>query len=271
MEMYGNCGSLPDAISVFHNVGFPNNYSHNIMMKIYGAFGMANNAKAMFECIQNPDICSWTTLMTAYGQNGFVNHAMDVFDSMPHRNVVSWTSIIATCAQNLYGHEALSLFCHMQMDGIVANPVTYTCALDACAIEKDLENGQKIHASIHIQGYIIDVALGTSLLNMYGKCGSVYDARDCFSDLTHRNVASWTAMITSESDFGCNQEVLDLFKLMQLNGHKGNHKRTSELFKLLKASGVKKLDAAYIYHLHAYCKAGLLKQARESFDKYQTV
>ena len=68
-----------------------------------------------------------------------------------------------------------------------------------------------------------DIIVGTALLNMYGKCCSVYDARDCFSHLTHRNVASWTAMITSESDFGCNREVLDLLNLMQLNGIRPDH------------------------------------------------
>jgi pentatricopeptide repeat protein len=188
------------------------------MVKIFGASGSIDLARSAFRRIPSPDICSWTSLLHAYARNGCLRHALDVLESMPRRNVVAWTSIVAAFAQHQRSLEALRLFCLMHMDGIAANVVTFTCALDACAVAKDLRNGRKIHASVLMaQGCAVDVALGTSLVNMYGKCGRLDDARASFSDLHRRNVASWTAMIISESDSGRAAEVLDLFHSMRLD------------------------------------------------------
>eukprot|EP00249_Psilotum_nudum_P033850 c51748_g1_i1 orf=2-289(+) len=51
---------------------------------------------------------------------------------------------------------------------------------------------------------------------MYGKCGSVDDARSVFDGMSQHNVVSWNSMIASYSRNGHGKEALELFRQMQL-------------------------------------------------------
>ena len=47
-------------------------------------------------------------------------------------------------------------------------------------------------------GILVDVAVavGNMLIDMYGKCGNLDDARNVFEKLSHPNLHSWGAMIS---------------------------------------------------------------------------
>lgn len=45
-------------------------------------------------------------------------------------------------------------------------------------------------------GYDYDVFVSSSLIDMYSKCGQIWDARKVFDQIPLRNVVSWTSMIT---------------------------------------------------------------------------
>lgn len=220
IDMYGNVGCLAEALSTFNAMLVPNLYSFNIMLKVYARHGMPHDARVLFEKIPYPDSYSWTTLINAYGQSGLVEDAMHMFERIPYPDVVSWTAIIAVYSQHRHGREALQLFHQMQIQGVLANNVTFTCMLDACAITKALEEGQNIHAAIFMQSCVIDIALVTSLINMYGKSGSLHDARSCFTKFPYQNVAPWTAMISALAQHGHSMEALHLLYQMQLQGIK---------------------------------------------------
>ncbi|MCO5595504.1 hypothetical protein L7F22_049549 [Adiantum nelumboides] len=215
VDMYGNMGCPAEAQSVFDAMLEPNQYSYNIMLKVLSRYGMSHAAHALFIDISCPDSYSWTTLINAYGQSGFVDDAMHLFQKMPHKNVISWTAIIAVFSQNGYGKEALDLFHQMQFQGVLANNITFTCALDACAITEALEEGLIIHAALLMQSCVIDMALVTSLINMYGKCQKISDARKCFSSHLYENVAPWTAMVSALAQHDYNREALHLLFTMQ--------------------------------------------------------
>eukprot|EP00249_Psilotum_nudum_P023613 c28935_g4_i7 orf=436-1446(+) len=62
--------------------------------------------------------------------------------------------------------------------------------------------------------------MGNALVNMYGKCGSLTDARSLFDKMPHHNVVSWNSMISVYAQNGNGKAALELFPLMGLEGVK---------------------------------------------------
>lgn len=61
-------------------------------------------------------------------------------------------------------------------------------------------------------GYVCDVFVGSSLVDMYAKCGEVGVARKLFDELPDKNVVSWSGMIYGYAQSGDDEEALKLFK-----------------------------------------------------------
>ena len=49
--------------------------------------------------------------------------------------------------------------------------------------------------------------VGSALLKMYAKCGSIKEARNVFDELASRNVISWNVMIGAYAESGCVEEA----------------------------------------------------------------
>ena len=102
------------------------------------------------------------------------------------------------------------------------NAFTFSSILSACASLAVMEQGKWVHAHILKGGCKLDVFVGNALIDMYGKCGCIEDARQVFDRLPRRDVVSWNAMITVCALHGHGKEVVRLFENMQLAGIKTN-------------------------------------------------
>lgn len=67
-----------------------------------------------------------------------------------------------------------------------------------------------------------DVVVGTALINLYGTCGSVQNARRMFDKLPQRDVIAWNAMIAVYVQQGQGEDALGLFDQMQSEGEMPN-------------------------------------------------
>ncbi|CAK9234682.1 unnamed protein product [Sphagnum troendelagicum] len=141
--------------------------------------------------------------------------AMRVFSQMPSCDVVSWTVMIFGHIRCGQGQKALELFQQMQQEGVQPNPVTFVGVVNACASLVALEEGRCAHEQIIQSGCESDVSVGNSLIDMYGKCGSMEDARRVFNEMPSHNVVSWTTIIFGYVKSGQGQKALELFQQMQ--------------------------------------------------------
>lgn len=146
----------------------------------------------------------------------------------------------------------------MEEAGIKPDHLTYEALILAYlrGETSELDRPTEILKDMIREGLPVGANTFKKLINAFWKAEDVEGAEKIF---------------TSMQDAGYLADLKGILKLMQLHGRKGNHKRNLELFKMLKKLGIKQTDAAYSYLLHAYCKAGLMKQARQTFGNYQTV
>eukprot|EP00249_Psilotum_nudum_P012846 c24006_g5_i1 orf=3-344(+) len=112
-----------------------------------------------------------------YGKCGSHENARRIFDKMSERNVVSWNVMIGAYAQHGCGEEAFKLFRRMQIEGVKPNKVTFISMLSACSDPSAMAENMLIHACIIERGLESDVVVGNAIVNMYGKCGRIDDAR----------------------------------------------------------------------------------------------
>jgi pentatricopeptide repeat protein len=107
----------------------------------------------------------------------------------------------------------------MRREQVSPNTVTFLCTLKACGIVGSAAKGEKLHAKILRYRLLgMNSLLGTALVDMYAKCGSLGKARDVFDHLPARDVISWTALIGGYVQHGLHKEALDCYESMQIDG-----------------------------------------------------
>ncbi len=83
--------------------------------------------------------------------------------------------------------------------------------LNACASVVALEEGRCIHQQIIQSGCESEVFVGSSLVDMYAKCGSIEEAWRVFKEMPSRNVVTWNAMVLGNVKCAQGQKALELF------------------------------------------------------------
>ncbi|KAF3772415.1 Pentatricopeptide repeat-containing protein [Nymphaea thermarum] len=117
-----------------------------------------------------------TALIDMYNKCGKIDEARRVFDQMPQRDVVPWSALICGYSQNCQPNEALQLFFQMQQENVKADSFTMVGVLSACARLGALSLGKHIHSLINKDDLLRNPVLGTSVIDMYSKCGSPLQA-----------------------------------------------------------------------------------------------
>eukprot|EP01018_Ginkgo_biloba_P017091 Gb_24879 [translate_table: standard] len=192
----------------------PDIYVGSALVDMYVKCGSIVYARQVFDKMSQRNVVSWTALIGGYIQDGHVDEALKLFTEMPERDVVTWNAMIAAFSRHGRNAEALTLFYQMQQAGIPSNQFTFASVLPACANLAALEHGKEIHRGIIRNGFQSDVFIGSALVNMYVKCGSIEVSRRVFDKMPERNVVSWNAMIGGYAQNGHVDEALKLFQNM---------------------------------------------------------
>lgn len=194
---------------------FRDMFVHNTLLDLYFKCGDVDSGRKLFDKMPVRSVVSWTTVIAGLSACGDVDAAREVFERMQVRNVVSWTAMINGYVRNDRPEEAFELFWKMQLDNVRPNEFTLVTLLQACTELGSVKLGSWIHDFALKNGFRFGVFLGTALVDMYSKCGSIADARKVFDQLQVRNLATWNAMITSLGVHGHGDEALALFEKME--------------------------------------------------------
>ncbi|PWA55478.1 tetratricopeptide repeat (TPR)-like superfamily protein [Artemisia annua] len=185
------------------------------LVDVYGRGGEVANARKVFDELPEKSLVLWTGMVMGYVKCGEVGMARALFDEMVERDVVCWNVMIGGYAKYGKAMEALSLFrCMLGEKMSRPDEVTLLMVLSACGQVGVLESGRWVHSYMQNSGMQMNVHLGTALIDMYGKCGSLEDARVVFDKLKNKDVIAYNSMITCYAMHGHCQEALQLFSDM---------------------------------------------------------
>ncbi|KAK4784664.1 hypothetical protein SAY86_019032 [Trapa natans] len=144
--------------------------------------------------------------------------ALLTFDETLHKTVTTWSSIISAFAQNELPWFAIEFFRRMVGENLRPDDHVFPSATKSCAILGRTDIGKSIHSFALKTGFDNDVFVGSSLVDMYSKCGETRLGRKLFDEMPERNVVSWSGMIYGYAQMGEDEEALGLFKLALLDG-----------------------------------------------------
>ncbi|KAF0915399.1 hypothetical protein E2562_036097 [Oryza meyeriana var. granulata] len=121
--------------------------------------------------------------------------ALRAFADGDPSSAVCWNAIISGAVRNGKDGLAVEMFRDMVWGSCEPNSFTYSGALSACAAGAELDAGRAVHGLVIRRDPEYDVFVGTSLVNMYAKCGDMGAAMRVFWRMPVRNVVSWSTAI----------------------------------------------------------------------------
>ncbi|PKA62211.1 Pentatricopeptide repeat-containing protein [Apostasia shenzhenica] len=287
VDMHLKCGNVEDACSLFWSIGDRDVVLWNSMIGGHAVRGLPSDAFRLFTLMRRegklPDHCSFSSVLRACGalkdvmnahkthsliiKSGFASHyavsgslinayvkcrsihcARLLYDSLPKHDLISCTTVITGYStEGGYSMEALKLFLEINQTGKKIDNVILCSMLNVSATEASLDMGRQIHAHAVKVPSNHDVALSNALVDMYTKSGVLEDAYLAFEEIPHKNVISWTSLITCYGKHGQGEYAVKLFEKME-------------------DSGVKPNDVTFLSLISACSHSGLTGRGMEIFD-----
>ncbi|XP_037484071.1 putative pentatricopeptide repeat-containing protein At3g23330 [Triticum dicoccoides] len=209
-----------------------------------------------------------------------------VFDEMTEKDPVSWNTLVFGCAEKGRHQEALVVLREMWIDGCKPNSFTLSSVLPIFAKCSDVRRGMEVHGFATRNGFVDDVFVGSSLIDMYANCTRTDYSVKVFDSLPCRDAILWNSMLAGCAQNGSVEEALRIFRRML---HSGVRPLPRTFSSLIPACGNvaslllgKQLHAYVIFGgfdgnmfissslIDMYCKCGNVSIARHIFDRMQS-
>ncbi|KFK41900.1 hypothetical protein AALP_AA2G186800 [Arabis alpina] len=257
--MYSKCGNLEESFSLFQEIPVKDNACWASMISGFNEYGYLREALELFgEMLGDgitPDestlaavltVCSslpslsrgkeihgytlrggfdmglslGSALVNTYTKCGSLKLARKVYDRLPEMDPVSCSSLISGYSQHGLIQDGFVLFRDMVMSGFTMDSFAVSSILKAAALSEESSLGAQVHAYITKIGLCTEPSVGSSLLTMYSKFGSIEDCCKAFSQINGPDLIAWTALIASYAQHGKANEALQVYNLMKENGFK---------------------------------------------------
>ncbi|XP_078447667.1 pentatricopeptide repeat (PPR) superfamily protein [Wolffia australiana] len=141
-------------------------------------------------------LCS--ALFHMYAACGPPSTALRAFHCIPLtlRSIADWTALLSCYNRHGLHAETLRLFLAMEEDHVRGDEVTMICVLGACARSGDAAAGAAVHQRVIKRGLSADSAVCNAVMDTYGKCGRMAEARRVFDEMRNPTVVSWTVILS---------------------------------------------------------------------------
>ncbi|XP_018679537.2 putative pentatricopeptide repeat-containing protein At1g56570 [Musa acuminata AAA Group] len=258
VSMYSSMGDVSGAIDSYEKMKMEWSPSSETLTSLLSALAKSEDLRlgkwAHCHAVKagQIDAILHASLVDFYAKCGELEFAVQLYEEAQTKSSTLWCIMLWGFLQNGEFLETVHLFQRMQEAGFMPGKDALRVLVMACSHLGVLMWGKGIH------GYLIrnntleaggsdDTALGTSVLNMYAKCGSIDLARRCFDRIAEKDIVAWTSMVEGYAVHGLGMEALDLFYRM-------------------KEEGVRPNSVTFLSLLSACSHSGLVREGCELFD-----
>ncbi|CAJ1948970.1 unnamed protein product [Sphenostylis stenocarpa] len=226
IDMYGNCGDVRSARSVFnsfkrkdlmmwsamisayaqnncidetfdifvHMTGCgikPNEITMVSLLRICAKAGSLELGKWIHSYIDKQgikeDMILRTSLVDMYAKCGDIDTAQRLFAAAMDRDISMWNAMISGFAMHGHGKAALELFKEMEALGVVPNDITFIGVLHACSHSGLLQEGKKLfHKMVHVFGLVPKVEHYGCMVDLLGRAGMLDEAQELIKNMPMR-------------------------------------------------------------------------------------
>lgn len=193
-----------------------------------------------------------TALVDFYAKCGKMEKARVVFDWMSEKDEVSWSTMVQGYAFNGLPREAIDFFFQMLRENQKPDCYSIVGFLSACARLGALELGDWASSLMDRNDFLSNAVLGTALIDMYAKCGSMARAWQIFREMKDRDRVVWNAAISG----------------LAMTGHV---RPAFALFGQVEKSGIQPDGNTFVALLCGCTHAGLVDEGRRYFSSMRRV
>ncbi|KAL7089612.1 hypothetical protein ACP275_13G195300 [Erythranthe tilingii] len=198
----------------------PDKYTFPYLIKACGGLRAVDLVKHIHGMINEfgfeLDVYVGSALVKFYAENDCLDNARNLFDKLPQRDIVMWNVILNGYLKcESLAHNVVELFVEMRRSEVKPNYVTYTSVLCLCGSKSMVGLGNQVHGLVVKCGLETDPTVANTLVAMYTKCRSLFDARMLFDFVAQKaDLITWNAMIGGYVQNGYMNEASDLFRKM---------------------------------------------------------
>ncbi|KAE9592473.1 hypothetical protein Lal_00028570 [Lupinus albus] len=231
------------------------------------------HAKSIKNATQNDPFVLFQ-LLRLYCNLNSIHHATKLFHCTHNPNVYLYTSLIdGYVSYGLY-HDALNLYTHMANHDVLPDNYAVTSVLKACVFQRALGNGREVHCQVLKNGLGLDRSIALKLVELYGKCGELDDARKVFDKMPERDFVARTILMGLCFDHGMVEEGVREFGEINtrdavcwtavIDGlvRNGELNKGLEMFREMQVKGVKPNEVTFVCVLSACSQLGALELGR---------
>ncbi|RWW11303.1 hypothetical protein GW17_00025090 [Ensete ventricosum] len=258
VSMYSSMGDVSGAIDGYEKMKMEVSPSSETLTSLLSALAKSEDLhqgkKAHCHAVKagQIDAVLHASLVDFYAKCGELGFAVGLYEEAQTKSSTLWCIMMWGFLRNGEFLETIHLFQRMQGAGSMPSKDALRVLVMACSHLGVLMWGKGVH------GWLIrnntleaggrdDTALGTSVLNMYAKCGSIGSARRCFDRMAEKDIVAWSSMVEGYAVHGVGKEAMDLFCRMEEEGVRPN-------------------GVTFLSLLSACSHSGLVREGCELFD-----
>ncbi|XWS31083.1 hypothetical protein CRYUN_Cryun23aG0046900 [Craigia yunnanensis] len=158
--------------------------------------------------------------------------------------------------ENLLNHYKSS---QSQLSSPPSNFQLYDSLITRYRDSRSLTDAQEFHLQVLIHGFVGDLFLSNSLINVYVRAGDLMSARKLLDEMPERNPVTWACLISGYNQNGMPKEACGIFKEMVFTGFWPTHYAFGSVLRACQELGSCGLQFGLQIH-------GLILKSRYSFD-----
>ncbi|PIN18042.1 hypothetical protein CDL12_09298 [Handroanthus impetiginosus] len=149
IDLYGKCGRLGEAMSLFYDVSKETSVPWNAIISCHGLHGLGETSLKLFEDMLcegvKPDHVTFLSLLTACSHSGLVDQGEWYFNAMQQTYGIKPTVKHYGCMVDLFGRAGLMEKAYNFIEGMPLRPdaSVWGALLGACRIHGNVEMGRR--------------------------------------------------------------------------------------------------------------------------------
>ncbi|XP_038889186.1 pentatricopeptide repeat-containing protein At1g71460, chloroplastic [Benincasa hispida] len=207
-----------------------------------------------------------TRLVHMYTACGSLEDAQKLFDESSSKSIYPWNALLrgTVMAGRRDYRSILSTYAEMRRLGVELNVYSFANIIKSFAGASAFTQGLKVHGLLIKNGLVGSSILGTSLVDMYFKCGKIKLARQVFEEITERDVVVWGSIIAGFAHNRLQREALEYTRRMIDDGIRPNSVILTTILPVIGEIWARRLGQevhAYVIKTKGYSKQIFIQSA----------